>query len=356
MRRHSFTMFSETRKAWHSILQSTLLMMIIGVLYVLAFVEVHPHTIGNGLIIGCIIGFVGSTVETFVFSRQRQRFTFSVLLMLRTLFYLVLVCSTVFWVAVYHASLMASMTVTETIASPKFQKFLYEGEFLQIVLFSLGVSFVVNFIRQINRLLGHNALLMFITGKYHQPMEEERIFMFLDLKSSTTIAEKLGNIKYHRFLNDFFHDISPAIVESKGTIYQYVGDEVVVTWTKEKGLKEANCIACYFRIAAAIHLKAEKYEAHFGFVPEFKAGYHYGPVITGEIGDVKREIVYHGDTVNTAARIRSECTTFKKNLLLSGELLNKLTITDYLSPQSIGTIRLRGKVEEMELFSILEAA
>ncbi|MBI5471544.1 MAG: adenylate/guanylate cyclase domain-containing protein [Ignavibacteriae bacterium] len=356
MRRRSFTIFTETRKAWHSIFQSTLLMMIIGVLYVLAFVEIHPHTVANGLIIGFIIGFVGSTVETFVFTRRRQRFTFSVLLALRTLFYLVLVCSTVFWVAVYHASLMASMTVTETIATPKVEKFLYEGEFLQIVVFALGVSFLVNFIRQVNRLLGHNALLMFITGKYHQPVEEERIFMFLDLKSSTSIAEKLGNIKYHEFLNEFFHDISPAIVESKGTIYQYVGDEVVVTWTKARGLRDANCIACYFRIAAAIHLKSDKYESQFGFLPEFKAGYHYGPVITGEIGDVKREIVYHGDTVNTAARIRSECTTFKKDLLLSGELLRRLAISEYLSPESIGRIRLRGKEEEVELFSILEAA
>jgi adenylate cyclase len=176
------------------------------------------------------------------------------------------------------------------------------------------------------------------------------------LKSSTAIAEKLGDLKYHSFLNDFFHDISPAIQESKGSIYQYVGDEVVVTWTKTKGLENANCINCYFRVAAAVHLEAGKYERLYGFLPTFKAGYHCGPVVSGEIGDMKREIVFHGDTINTAARIRTECTVFKKDLLLSADLLNKLPSTDYLSPESIGKIRLRGKEEEIELFTIQEAA
>jgi adenylate cyclase len=180
--------------------------------------------------------------------------------------------------------------------------------------------------------------------------------MFLDLKSSTTIAEKLGDMKYHNFLNDFFFDISSAIQESKGSIYQYVGDEVVVTWTKERGLKDANCINCFFRVAVAIHLNAERYERKYGVVPTFKAGYHFGSVISGEIGDMKREIVFHGDTVNTAARIRTECTAFKKDLLLSADLLHRLPKEDYLSPESIGRIRLRGKEEEIELFTIREAA
>ena len=136
--------------------------------------------------------------------------------------------------------------------------------------------------------------------------------MFLDLKSSTAIAEKLGHKRYHQFLNDFFYDITPAIIESKGEIYQYVGDEVVVTWTKERGLRDANCISCYFRVAAAIGKVSDTYEQKYGSVPTFKAGYHYGEVIAGLIGDIKRAVVFHGDTVNTASRIRSECTTFDR--------------------------------------------
>ncbi|MBX2992339.1 MAG: adenylate/guanylate cyclase domain-containing protein [Bacteroidetes bacterium] len=339
-----------------SIVNTSLVMFCVGITYVLVFAEFHWHSLFNGVVIGLILGWGTSVAEMFVFSRYRQRLSFSVMITLRTLFYVMLISVTVFYVILIHAAWMHDTSTAAAFYDPKFQDFLWNGEFLRVIVYALAASFLINFIRQVNRLLGHNALLMFVTGKYHQPIEEERIFMFLDIKSSTAIAERLGNVRYHKFLNDFFHDISPAIVESKGTIYQYVGDEVVVTWTGEKGLKDANCIACYFRVAAAIFMNAEKYEKTYGFVPEFKAGYHYGPVITGEIGDVKREIVYHGDTVNTAARIRTECTTLQKDLLLSADLMQRLPRTEYLSPQSIGRIRLRGKEEEVELYSILEAA
>lgn len=344
------------RKSLKTIANTTCIMILIGIAYAMIFVQPHLHSIINGILIGGLIGLVSSTAEIFLFARFRQRLPFTAMLILRSLFYVMIVGVTVFYVIGIHSAWMHSIPFSEALDSPEFQRFMNDGEFVRIVIFGLAVSFMINFIRQVNRLLGHNALLMFITGKYHQPREEERIFMFLDLKSSTTIAEKLGNIKYHNFLNDFFHDISPAIIESKGTIYQYVGDEVVVTWTKEKGLQDANCIACYFRIAAAVAMRSEVYEKRYSFVPTFKAGCHVGPVVSGEIGDIKREIVYNGDTVNTAARIRTECTTFKKDLLLSAQLLKHLPPVDYLSPEPIGKIRLRGKQEEMELYSILEAA
>ncbi len=344
----------ETKKSLLSIANTTGTMVAVGILYALLFARANVHTLTNGILIGGIVGLGGSVAEIYIFSRYRQRFSFMVMLVARSIYYVVLVSCTVAAILLVHAMWEYETGLSDAFGSPESLKFLYDGEFVQVVVYALAMSFVINFVRQVNRLLGHNALLTFITGKYHQPLEEDRIFMFLDLKSSTSIAEKLGNKQYHNFLNDFFHDISSAIVESQGAIYQYVGDEVVVTWTKEKGLKDANCIRCYFMITASIRAQNEKYKGLYGFLPTFKAGFHYGPVIAGEIGDIKREIVYHGDTVNTAARIRSECTKLKKDLLLSAELLKRLKLADSLSPESIGKIRLRGKTEDIELYTILE--
>jgi adenylate cyclase len=53
------------------------------------------------------------------------------------------------------------------------------------VLFSLAASFVFIFMLDVNRLLGQNVLLNFITGRYHQPRLEERVFLFLDMVGST---------------------------------------------------------------------------------------------------------------------------------------------------------------------------
>ena len=59
---------------------------------------------------------------------------------------------------------------------------------------------VTLFVSEVSDNLGQGILLNFLIGRYHRPREEERIFMFLDLRSSTTIAEKLGEEKYFNFI------------------------------------------------------------------------------------------------------------------------------------------------------------
>lgn len=345
-----------TKRNLRSIAGITAFTVLCGIAYPLFTQPDNLHAIRNGIVIGVLMGLSVGCAELYFFGPIGRRLRFSSLLIVRSIFYVILISGVVVFVVAEHLTHMYPISLGEAFYNPKFQYFLFGGEFLGILVYALGVSFVINFVRQINRLLGQNALFYYITGKYHHPREEERIFMFLDLKSSTTIAEHLGAGKYHSFLNDFFFDITPAIVESKGHIYQYVGDEVVITWTRDKGLKDAECLKCYFRIAGAIHRTADRYMRSYGIVPAFKAGYHFGPVIAGEIGDIKRDVVFHGDTVNTASRIRSECTRVGKDVLISGELLQHIHIEDILTPETMGRIKLRGKEEEVELFTIREAA
>ena len=62
----------------------------------------------------------------------------------------------------------------------------------QDVLFSLAASFVFVFMFAVNKLLGQNVLLNFVTGRYHKPRLEERILLFIDMEGSTGLAERLG--------------------------------------------------------------------------------------------------------------------------------------------------------------------
>ena len=66
----------------------------------------------------------------------------------------------------------------------------------QDVLFSLALSFVFTFMFEVNRLLGQNVLLNFITGRYHKPRLEERILLFIDMEGSTGLAERLGPLAF----------------------------------------------------------------------------------------------------------------------------------------------------------------
>ncbi|HLF32773.1 MAG TPA: response regulator [Cyclobacteriaceae bacterium] len=182
--------------------------------------------------------------------------------------------------------------------------------------------------------------------------EVVRIFMFLDLRSSTSIAEELGHLKYFELLNDFFNDIAKPIEKNNGEIYQYVGDEVVVSWPFTEGVRDANCLKCFFDIQDTIHGLASRYTERYNVVPEFKAGMHYGKVSTGVIGTVKKEIIYTGDVLNTTSRIEGQCNSYKVNLLISRDLADKIPATGIFNSKKLGEINLRGKSSTIILFTV----
>jgi adenylate cyclase len=357
----SMTLTTRKKRKLKTVLSITAITVVFGSLYPCIFVTPHQatapqwHSILNGFLVGFFVGIVVSLGEIFLFQTRLRSLRFSAFLAVQTLYYHASIFSFAILVVSSHYVIFHGYTFAESLHSADFNSF-YRTEFLKVNIYALLVLFMLNFFRQVNRMLGQNVLLDFFTGKYHTPVEEDRVFMFLDLNASTAIAEKLGHKRFHQFLDDFFFDITPAILESRGEVYQYVGDEVVVTWTKEKGLRNANCINCYFLILAAIAEVDKNYDRKYSFVPRFKAGYHYGTVTVGLSGDIKRGIVFHGDTVNTAARIRSECTEVHRPLLVSGDLLKELSATPRLTSERIGNIRLRGKEEEVELYAIQEAA
>ena len=181
--------------------------------------------------------------------------------------------------------------------------------------------------------------------------EVERIFMFLDITSSTTIAEKLGHIKYFELLNDFFNDIEPPIESNAGEIYQYVGDEVVVSWPLDKGIENAKCLHCFFDIVKTINELSDKYNQKYELIPNFKAGMHYGKVSTGTIGTLKKEIIYTGDVLNTTSRIEGQCNQHNVNILLSEGLMKHLPNENQFDFARIGEISLRGKSSFITLFT-----
>ena len=206
----------------------------------------------------------------------------------------------------------------------------------------------------VNDKYGPGVFVSFILGKYFHPKREERIFMFLDLRGATTIAEQLGESKYFNFLKDVFRDSTPEILKSMGEIYQYVGDEIVIRWKKDSGILNSNCLQCFFDIKQRLLDNASYYlENYDGIVPEFKAGLHFGFVMVGEIGIVKRDIAYSGDVLNTAARIQSKCNELGVNILISKNLIVGLgSLPNPFKPREIGEMDLRGKQHSLMLYTV----
>ncbi len=324
--------------------------LILGLLYaVISFdVKILPISMSVGL----SIGFFSALLDKWLFSGWLRRRRFGVVILLRTLGYLGIIIGSLFMLTASQVVQNYQVDWIPAFESGKWTQLLWEKNFLTTVLICFIILLAMQFTSQVSRLLGRNVLFNYLIGRYYHPKEEERIFMFLDIKSSTSLAEKLGHFQWHRLLNEFFFDISEPISRSKGEIYQYVGDEVVISWPKQRGIKNLNCIRCFFLIMQKIESKRHRYIKRYGAEPVFKAGYHIGKVVAGEIGDFKRSIVFHGDTINTASRIQAETNRLDLRLLLSARLLHELDLKGAYTTDYIGNILLRGKEEKIELYSL----
>jgi adenylate cyclase len=214
------------------------------------------------------------------------------------------------------------------------------------------IAVVIQFALQMNRMIGTNVLGYFLVGAYHRPKSEERVFLFLDLEGSTQLAERLGSARYFELLRRFVDDLSEPILQAQGEIYQYAGDEVVVTWSLPVGVREANCVRCFFGIRAAVARQAARYEQDFGVVPRFRGGLHGGTVTAGELGDLRQQIVFVGDILNTAARLEEYAKRSGLDLVVSGELLTRLALPPGLAAARCGQLALRGKAAPVVAYSL----
>jgi adenylate cyclase len=223
------------------------------------------------------------------------------------------------------------------------------------VLFCFGATFVVSFLFEVNSLLGQNVLLSFMTGRYHRPQVEQRVFLIMDMKNSTAAAERLGEVDFHRPLNRLVTDLSGPIVPRDGQIHKYVGDELIATWPLARGLEDATCVRACFAALARLAAHSADYEREFGATAQVRASLHCGPVVVGEMGSVKKEIALLGDTLNTAARLVDVCRDSGEQVIASADLLDRLVLPSAVAARSLDLIRLRGKEQAIGLRALAQA-
>lgn len=258
---------------------------------------------------------------------------------------------TVLIVIIIFYILMVTEIIPKIHKMSSFNNFIKQSSFIIGFIYAVFINTIIILFIHINRMLGEGNLLKLMTGKFYTPQIEERIFMFLDLRSSTTHAEKLGHIKYSKLIQDCFHDI--AVVHNYGAeIYQYVGDEAVLVWKTNKDANYINCIKAFYAFEDCLKKRTNHYMQNYSILPEFKAGINIGVITITEVGEVKREIAYHGDTINTAARIQGECNRLNTNLLLSEKLMQQIKLEPWLTANLKGKVQLKGKSETVPIYCI----
>ncbi len=228
----------------------------------------------------------------------------------------------------------------------------FQPEWLfQKILYWMILFVLTQLIIEVNEKYSPGVFMDIMMGRYLEPKVEKRIVMFIDLKDSTPIAEKLGHHLYFKFIREFIYQISNALIEYGGNIYQYVGDEIVVSWIFEpKNTRKCmdSLIVARRNLQKNSELFRRKYE---GIIPEFRVGIHLGDVTVGEIGVIKKDIAMSGDTMNTTARIRSACSELNQKFIVSKEFLENIDLKSWQTT-NLGVVELKGKEKGLELFSL----
>ncbi|MBB4287719.1 adenylate/guanylate cyclase domain-containing protein [Roseospira goensis] len=314
-----------------------------GLVYValLANVGKFPFTLQaarNGLINGATITGILGTFEIFVWHAQAgaplRRLPFPVRVASKTLVYGLVIAATL---TTYNTWLLAH---TVEVRDP----WLYIRENLaRDTLFSMAVVLLFQFVMQMRRLIGGRVLTNIVLGRYTRPREETRLFLFVDIADSTAIAHRLGDLETHALISRVFFDLDAVIARYGGEVHRYVGDQVVVTWPLEAGMANGRCLRCALEMRRLLERRALWYRRRFGLAPAVRAGLNGGPVVAGECGDARIEIVYFGDTVNTAARLEQTAKALDRWLLLPTTLADRLPGVPGWRREDLGPVMLKGR-------------
>ncbi|MGE0001782.1 MAG: adenylate/guanylate cyclase domain-containing protein [Fimbriimonadaceae bacterium] len=219
---------------------------------------------------------------------------------------------------------------------------------------ALLIAVLVAFMTQVSRLVGPAVMAQWVSGRYRSPREEERWFMFLDMQDSTSLAEQMGDLQFSQLVQEFLGDLSDPVVGSGGEVSHYIGDEAVLTWRVRGKDVGAQCLECFFHFRDVLEEKRATYESKYGLLPGFKAGVHCGNVVATQVGEIKSEIVYHGDVLNTAARVQGMCGELDARLLVTGEAWERVHDRTGLVARSRGEHILKGKAATVQIFEVTQ--
>jgi adenylate cyclase len=295
--------------------------------------------IANSLVIATPLVFVEVKSARIGFLRRLRRLPLPLYFALKVLFYLVVIIGGLVVVRLLFMWLVHPPEDVDT-------------GFASSIVFGIAVSVFLNLVFEMGGLLGFGTLRNLLTGRYVQPKREQKTFLLIDMKDSTGLAERLGPIHFHELLNEFFRDVAYAALECDAEIHKYVGDEAILTWPGARALADGDCLACPFVARDRIAANGEQYRKRFGVLPEFRAALHCGEIVAGEIGDVRREIAYVGDTLNVAARLLDAAKSLGHDVLVSTDLLERAVLPPGIVAEPLPTLTVRGRVAPLGIAAL----
>ncbi|MHC2277126.1 class 3 adenylate cyclase [Bradyrhizobium diazoefficiens] len=168
-------------------------------------------------------------------------------------------------------------------------------------------------------------------------------FLFTDLKGSTALYERVGDLAAFDLVRAHFHALLEIISSEKGAVVKTIGDAVMATFVRPE-----HAIVAGLRMRAAMDVLNKQRGTADLIV---KIGIHEGPCLAVMLNERQD---YFGQTVNIAARVQSLSTA--QEMHITGAVLDAPAVAEVLKQREIRPIQkqaaLRGIADKMVVYEI----
>lgn len=186
-----------------------------------------------------------------------------------------------------------------------------------------------------------------------QGHEEYVVAMFVDMRGSTNLGERVLAYDVVFILNRFFTELSSALTASHGHYAQFAGDGLMALYGLDPARKSRACadaLAGAHEMFRRIENLNQQLQREFGETVQVGIGIHGGEAIVGTMGPPKTPLLTAvGDNINIAARLEAQTKVLGCDLIVSVQTLATASI-DYSMGQ-VQEIEVRGRDNHVKVCS-----
>ena len=182
--------------------------------------------------------------------------------------------------------------------------------------------------------------------------QREISVLFTDIRSFTSISERLSPPQLVSLLNRYFAPMTALVRRSTGTVDKFVGDAMVAFWNAPLDVPDhpKKALFALMEMKRALADLNETFEREFGFRLSSGAGLHCGVAHVGNMGTADlMNYTAVGDTVNLASRLEGMCPIYGVDMVLSRDIIKKCDSVFYW--KKIDSVRAKGRTEPVEIYT-----